>query len=224
MMPMPFNFRSAFNGFNREDVVQYIEYLNANHSNQIKQLQADLAAAQKDSLLQEPAADQVDLVAQMQEQFAQQEAVLTALNAEKDDLLAKCAQLEAVLAALTSENQTISEKAAKLEAQLTSSAEQSTAAETGMIPLISEELAAYRRAERVEREAKERASIIYRNLCTALQDTAVKTAQAVSNMDSISDQFNVQLTALKDALYDSKAFLDQSLVSLDEVSASAADE
>ena len=42
-MSEPMNFRSAFNGFNREDVVHYIEYLNANHENQIKQLQADLA-------------------------------------------------------------------------------------------------------------------------------------------------------------------------------------
>ena len=30
-------FRSAFNGFNREDVVRYIEYLNTRHNDQLAQ-------------------------------------------------------------------------------------------------------------------------------------------------------------------------------------------
>ena len=79
-MSEPLNFRSAFNGFNREDVVHYIEYLNANHENQIRQLQADLAAIQKECLLPSEDASQGEVVADMQEQFAQQEAILTALN------------------------------------------------------------------------------------------------------------------------------------------------
>ena len=33
------HFRSAFHGFNRKDVVQYIEYLNNQHKAQIEQLQ-----------------------------------------------------------------------------------------------------------------------------------------------------------------------------------------
>lgn len=35
------NFRSAFNGFNREDVVHYIEYLNAKHNGVINQLKSE---------------------------------------------------------------------------------------------------------------------------------------------------------------------------------------
>ena len=41
-MSAPMNFRSAFNGFNREDVVHFIEYLNARHAAEINQLQAEL--------------------------------------------------------------------------------------------------------------------------------------------------------------------------------------
>ena len=37
-MSSAYNFRSAFNGFNREDVVHYIEYANSNHNNQLNQL------------------------------------------------------------------------------------------------------------------------------------------------------------------------------------------
>ena len=40
-MSTPQSFRSAFNGFNREDVVHYLEYLNTKHNNQINQLTAD---------------------------------------------------------------------------------------------------------------------------------------------------------------------------------------
>ena len=49
------NFRSAFHGFNRKDVVQYIEYLNNQHKAQIEQLQNQLCSAQEqsDSALQE---------------------------------------------------------------------------------------------------------------------------------------------------------------------------
>ena len=284
-MSEPLNFRSAFNGFNREDVVHYIEYLNSNHENQLKQLQADLAAVQRDNLI--PSDDnRDDIVADMQEQFNQQEAILTALNAEKDDLIAKCSQLEAVLAVLTTENKALTEKAAQLEAvpaalmaenkaladkvakleavpaaltaenkALTEKAAQLEAvpaalmaenkaltdkvsqleaqlatitAEKGAAPnarplmstYVEEELAAYRRAERVERLANERASAIYRKLRVTLQDTASKTDHAVTNLDSITGQFS----ALRNSLADSKTYLDQSLCSLEDICPKQCDE
>lgn len=220
-MSEPVNFRSAFNGFNREDVVHYIEYLNANHANQIKQLQADLATMQRESFLPDVDDDQDDTVAEMQEQFQQQEALLTALNTEKDELLARCSQLEAIVSVLTSENKDLSDKVAQLEAQLTSvTAERDTAAAKPQFSAcVEEELAAYRRAERVERQATERANALYRKLRIALQDTADKADHAVTNLDTISGQFSAQLSALRDSLLDSKSDLDHSLCSLNELCA-----
>lgn len=290
------NFRSAFNGFNREDVVHYIEYLNANHENQLKQLQADLAAAQKESAL--PRAEDFNL----KEQLMQQEAIIGALNAEKDELVGRCAQLEATLAAgngqkdalkdrcvqqealvssLHGENKALREKCAQLEAQLAACANQcnSTAdaqleaklaamtaerdvaqsvkaqleariaalsaekdvivatnaqletklamavaekdiaigAKSQLSSCAEEELAAYRRAERVEREANERANAIYRHLHNALQDTAAKTEGAVTNLDGITDQVTAQFNSLRDALFASKSYMEQSLASLEEI-------
>lgn len=221
-MSEPLSFRSAFNGFNREDVVHYIEYLNANHANQIKQLQADLTIMQRESFLPEIDEDQGDQIVEMQNQFEQQEALLTALNTEKDELLARCSQLEAVLSVLTSENKALSDKVAQLESQLaTVSAEKdaAVAAKPQFSAYVEEELAAYRRAERVERQANERANAIYRKLRVALQDTAAKTDDAVTNLDSISGQFSAQLNALRSALSDSKSYLDHSLCSLNELCA-----
>ena len=40
------NFRSALGGFNREDVVRYIEYINNKHNSQIEQLNTQLKEAQ----------------------------------------------------------------------------------------------------------------------------------------------------------------------------------
>lgn len=39
------SFRSAFNGFNRQDVVNYIEYMNNQHNSQIQQLNTQLQNA-----------------------------------------------------------------------------------------------------------------------------------------------------------------------------------
>lgn len=38
------NFRSALNGFNREDVVRYIEYINNQHNAQVNQLNTEIQA------------------------------------------------------------------------------------------------------------------------------------------------------------------------------------
>ena len=255
------NFRSAFNGFNREDVVHYIEYLNANHENQVKQLQADLAAIQKECLLSEPAAQSV-VPADLQEQFNQQEAILTALNAEKDELVLKCAQQEAelnrlrvrnqelteaaaresvssvssvaenqqlaervqqqdaVAAALRAENKALQDKIAQLQTALTiANAEKSTAltSKSQLTSCAEEELAAYRRAERVEREATERANVIYRKLRSTLNEAATHTNNAVSSLDGVVARVNTQLNDLQSALTSSKTYLDQSLASIHEI-------
>lgn len=51
-------FRSALNGFNREDVVQYIEYLNSKHNAQVNQLESEIAELRStvEALQSQPAA------------------------------------------------------------------------------------------------------------------------------------------------------------------------
>lgn len=226
-MSEPLNFRSAFNGFNREDVVHYIQYLKSIHENQIRQLKADLTLMQKESFLPESDDSKDEEIAQMQEQFEQQEAVLTALNAEKDELLAKCAQLETVLNVLSTENKLLTAKVAQLETQIMAvTAERDAAANAKpvMSSYVADELAAYRRAERVERLAIERANDIYRKLRAALLDTAAQTDQAATNLDSISNQVSAQLGALRSSLIDSKSYLEQSLGTIKGLCSSPIDE
>ena len=83
-MPTPQSFRSAFNGFNREDVVHYIEFINHKHTTEVNQLKSEAAALQ--SKLEETTR-QPDLALELE-----------ALRQERDALQARCAELEEQLA------------------------------------------------------------------------------------------------------------------------------
>ena len=68
------HFRSAFHGFNRKDVVQYIEYLNHQHKSQIDQLnnQLQIAQEQSDSALQAQLAEALARCEALERQLAEQ--------------------------------------------------------------------------------------------------------------------------------------------------------
>lgn len=143
------NFRSAFYGFNREDVVRYIEFLNNQHKNQLDQLHNQLQAAK-------------------------------AAPANSD----LQAQLTAAL-----------EKCAQLEVQLSNTA------------TTEQELEAYRRAERAERMAKERAAQIYAQANAALADATLKVQSAADGMKTIASQVTAQAQQSEQLLQEAAAAL-----------------
>lgn len=71
------NFRSAFHGFNREDVVNYIEYINNKHASQVNQLKTDLQSLQAE-LDSVSAKNEADLAAKL----AAAEAEIASLRAQ----------------------------------------------------------------------------------------------------------------------------------------------
>ena len=148
------HFRTSFRGFNREDVVHYIEYMNQQHKKQLEQLNAQLLAATPDP----------NLVAR--------------LNAAE----ARCAQLEAELASRRT-------------------------AEPVVTSTTSEELEAYRRAERAERQAQERAQQIYTNANAVLADVTTQTETASAQITKVADEITSKLQATKDALQEAVASL-----------------
>lgn len=88
-MSAPQNFRSAFHGFNREDVVHYLEYINGKHSAQVNQLQGEV------SLLQARLDAQPDAAALEQERDT--------LLVQVAELTARCEALEQQLAQVPAE-------------------------------------------------------------------------------------------------------------------------
>ena len=161
------NFRTAFNGFNREDVVRYIEYINSRHNTEVNQLKSEL------DLLQSRMGEMPDVSAL--------EAELEALRAERDQLLEKVALLE----------------------------EQVTAPAPAAAPAFSaqQELETYRRAERMERIARERAEQVYHQANAALADATVKVDAAALEISKMSDAVLTQLNGLQAAVNGSKQAL-----------------
>ena len=165
------NFRTAFNGFNREDVVRYIEYINSRHTTEINQLKSEL------NLLQ-----------------------------NRVDNIPDVAALETELAELRNERDHLLEKVAQLEEQVTTPAPVVTAAPASAFS-AEQELEAYRRAERMERVARERAEQVYHQANAALADATVKVDAAALEISRMSDAVLSQLNGLQIAVNSSKQAL-----------------
>ncbi len=197
-MAAPQNFRSAFNGFNREDVVQYLEYINTKYKNQIEQLTARNQELQA-SANRRPLVDQAELMEYVQTHS-------TELNDQLEAEKARSAELEAQLAA---EKARCEELTAQLEALRNDAAvvqKKPEPTET-LSALASEELEAYRRAERIEREAKERAELVYYQANGVLTEAAAKVGDISNDVTDMADQVMSQLTQLQIAISSSKQAL-----------------
>lgn len=155
------NFRPAFNGFNREDVVHYIEYLNTKHTGAINQLKSE----------NQTLADELE-----------------ALRATPD-LTEECAQLQA-------ENEALQQQCQDLAAEIESLKQQLEEAQQ-FTPLADEELEAYRRAEKAERTARERARQIYCQATGALADATTQVDDAAEHFKILSQRISEQLSELQ---------------------------
>ena len=171
------NFRSAFNGFNREDVVHYIEFLNSKHTANLNQLNAELEFL-RNRKTEQPAPPSDDIVEQQ--------------AARIRELFDRCAALEQELDAAKAEN--------------TKLAEQIRQQDSGH-SRMEEELEAYRRAERAERYARERADSLYHQANGALADATVKVDEAAHQFGLMTDSIVAQLSDLQNAVACSKQAL-----------------
>ena len=159
------SFRSAFRGFNRQDVVSYIEYMNNKHNSQIEQLNNQLQVA---------------------------------LSQPRDEELK--AQLEAAQARI-----------AELEEALS---QQDRAVVSDGASCTEQELEAYRRAERTERVARERAQQVYQQANAVLADATQQAESASAHIGAIADQVAAQLKEYQDAVLGTKAAFQDAVATL----------
>ena len=83
------NFRSALNGFNREDVVNYIEVLTNRHVSDLSQMKAQLDAANEEieRLKTQPApAEDTEALSQAKARITELEAQVATLNGREPAL------------------------------------------------------------------------------------------------------------------------------------------
>ena len=159
------NFLSAFRGFNRQDVVNYIEYINNTHNAQVEQLNNQLQAA-----LARPTDEE--------------------MKAKLEAAEARIAELEETLA------------------------QQDRAVLSDGASCTEQELEAYRRAERVERVAKERAEQIYAQANGVLAEATLKAESASAHIGAIADQVSNQLKEYQDSVLETKATFQEAVATL----------
>ncbi len=188
-MSAPQNFRSAFNGFNRDDVVKYLEYINSRHHAQVNQL-----TGENDYLRQQLEAAKA--ASGSQEELQRLQALCASQQEELEELRAVRAAMEARCNGMERELEEAQEAQRKAE-------EAQSTAQCG----VAQELEAYRRAERMEREARERSEQIYRQTNSVLADATVQLEDATGGIFELADQVMGQLEQLRSAVDRSKQAL-----------------
>ena len=183
-MSAPQKFRSAMNGFNREDVASYLEYLNSKHTAQINQLTSE--------------ADFLRSKLENAQPSSEQAALISALETERDELRA---QVEALTA-----------RCAALEEQLQAQSAPLSIPAAPAVHTPAEELEIYRRAERTERMAKERADLIYRQTNSILKEASVRVGDMAEQVVPIADQILMQIGQMQNAVNTTRQSLQDAVV------------
>lgn len=192
---MNLNFRSSLHGFNRQDVANYLEYLNNRHAAQVNQLNTDLEALRRQA--EAPAEDPQRAALETRCQELEQQ--LAAARKERDEALAQKEAAEQKLEAAQRDRE---------EALLRSSGEKLDA---------NRELEAYRRAERTERVARERAEQVYSETGTVLTQASNRIEAALRQMTGISQQVTGQLDTLQTAIASSRLALQDAAQTIDKL-------
>ena len=192
---MNLNFRSSLHGFNRQDVANYLEYLNNRHAAQVNQLNTDLEALRRQA--EAPAEDPQRAALETRCQELEQQ--LAAARKERDEALAQKEAVEQQLEAAQRDRE---------EALLRSSGEKMDA---------NRELEAYRRAERTERVARERAEQVYSETSTVLTQASNRIEAALRQMTGISQQVTGQLDTLQTAIASSRLALQDAAQTIDKL-------
>ena len=192
---MNLNFRSSLHGFNRQDVANYLEYLNNRHAAQVNQLNTDLEALRRQA--EAPAEDPQRAALETRCQELEQQ--LAAARKERDEALAQKEAVEQKLEAAQRDRE---------EALLRSSGEKLDA---------NRELEAYRRAERTERVARERAEQVYSETSTVLTQASNRIEAALRQMTGISQQVTGPLYTLQTAIASSRLALQDAAQTIDKL-------
>ncbi len=210
-------FRNALHGFNREDVVNYIDSTAKQHEAELNQLREQNT--------------------QLHRQLDEANNAINQMRAS-EELEGELEAARGRIAELMEENQELSDRVAELEAALAAAPAEADVPEvvtqdlTEPIPAIHEvlpvevapskdytelELAAYRRAELAERVARERASDVYREVNSVFQHAAVKMDTGKQDLEQMTRTIQADVNQLMNVLSGIRSAYDEAEVSFGAV-------
>lgn len=194
-------FRAALHGFNREDVVAYIEKTTQQHETELRTLQ------EKNDTLSRQLAETTEALESARQNSVSQEDYESAKRR---------------ITELLTENQSLGDRIAELEDSLVKASEQGSELTdvteqdlTAPIPTVNEvlpadvapsrdytelELAAYRRAELAERAARERAADVYREISSVFQHGNTKLDTGRQDLEQMTRAIQENVNQLMQVL------------------------
>ena len=205
-MNEPQTFRSAFNGFHREDVVNHIAYMTTKHETLVMELRSE-----NDSLRTE--------VEELRDQLGDGAEAQNRATELQKELEAKEAEISEVREELETANQLLNEQAEQMAALREELEEAKEAAAKS--PALEksanhwDELRAYRRAETAERQAKERVNDLYDCANTALRGAGATLGDTNAAFEALAEKFRADLVELMDAIENGRNALHTAADTLD---------
>ena len=193
-------FRTAVSGFNRTDVVNYIESASMEHQKALRKL-----TDERDKLAAENA--------QLQTQLTGLQARLIQVQADNDALTEQLKAAEAARAEAAAQPQPAPE-AGPIEEEPAAETPEAPAQEPS---LTEKELTAYRRAEQTERNAAVRARRIYTQLSNLCEDARSRYLDSGEEIAALAADLSTGLARLQDAFAEVQVIFDDAQNAFDDM-------
>ena len=200
-------FRTAVSGFNRTDVVNYIESASMEHQKALRKL-----TDERDKLAAENAQLQTQLTQVQADNDALTEQVNT-LAQEGSDLAEQLKAAEAARAEAAAQPQPAPE-AGPIEEEPAAETPEAPAQEPSF---TEKELTAYRRAEQTERNAAVRARRIYTQLSNLCEDARSRYLDSGEEIAALAADLSTGLARLQDAFAEVQVIFDDAQNAFDDM-------
>lgn len=212
-MDSPQSFRGAFNGFNREDVVNYISYISTKHETQVNELRSEAQElrtqlAEQENLVQSARV----LASDISELRGKTEAQKAELESAQSELAAKEEQIDQLKKEVADRDAELEKLRQELENARAAAAVQPKKTEPAS--RWTEELNAYRRAESAERRARERVNQMYDQANGALAEASVRVEKTAEQIAEMVMKVESDLELLRQAMAESENTLADTAVVL----------
>ena len=212
-------FRTAVSGFNRTDVVNYIESTSIEHQKALRKL-----TDERDKLAAENARLQTEQ-AELQQRLEQAQADNDALSEQVNTLAQEGAELAEQLKKSEEARQELLARPVPQPAEPEEPTPQPEEPETEAAPeepaqepsLTEKELTAYRRAEQTERNAAVRARRIYAQLSNLCEDARTRYMDSGEEIAALAADLSTGLTRLQDAFAEVQVIFDDAQNAFDDM-------
>lgn len=212
-------FRTAVSGFNRTDVVNYIESTSIEHQKALRKL-----TDERDKLAAENARLQTEQ-AELQQRLEQAQADNDALSGQVNALAQEGAELAEQLKKSEEARQELLARPVPQPAEPEEPTPQPEEPETEAAPeepaqepsLTEKELTAYRRAEQTERNAAVRARRIYAQLSNLCEDARTRYMDSGEEIAALAADLSTGLSRLQDAFAEVQVIFDDAQNAFDDM-------